>query len=511
MKPLSQAQKHLLKLTRFLLLVSFSVCVNPMAYAQFDFNANCIKAYDQIIALNFEAGTKILENEKKINPSNNIPVFLENYIDFLTLSIGEELSAFEKLKPNRATRLAALSAATSGSPWKQHCAAAVYLQWAFTKAKFGEYISAGLDMNRAFRLLEKNEEQHPGFVPDLMLAGVMNALLGSIPENYQWAVNLAGWKGNIETGRRKLYELVEIAETNSEWAHLQPEAFFYLSFIEINLQSDKQHVSALTERMERTAKPAPGAFGCYIKANLNKRLGRNDEVISILEHCKTETSAYPFHYLSLILGNAKLNRLDLAAQKHLLHFVNHYKGLNYIKSAYQRLAWSSLIQGDPNAYKYYINLIRQNGQTFVDEDKQAQAEAEKNRNPNVKLLKARLLFDGGSYENALKLLETEIKSEDLPQLSDSVEFLYRKARIYHELGRTQAVIGQYLTVLEKGSKLPEYYAGNSALQLGLIYENSGDYSKATYYYEMCMSLKFTEYRTSIQQKAKVGLSRISKK
>lgn len=511
MKPYGHAHKHLLKPIRLVLLVSVYVFLNPMVYAQFDFNANCTDAYNEIIALNFGGGVKILDKEKKANPSNKIPLLLENYIDFLTLTIGEEQSEFEKLKPNRTTRIDAFSEAGPGSPWKNHTMAAVYLQWAFTKAKFGEYILAGFDLNRAFRLLEANQEVHPGFVPDLLLAGVMNALLGSIPENYQWAINLAGWKGSIENGRKKLYEIVEIAEENPEWAHLQPEAFFYLSFIEINLQSNKQSVSALLEKINRSTYAAPGALGCYIRANLNKRLGNNDAVITILENCTTEKGAYPFYYLSLVLGNAKLNQLDPAAQKHLLHFVNHYRGLNYIKSAYQRLAWLSLIQGDLNAYRFYLSQIRSHGQSFTDEDRQAQAEAIKNQLPNIKLLKARLLFDGGYYENALNLLQSETKSDDLPLLRDSIEFVYRKARIYHELGQSQAATESYLMVLEKGSNLPDYYAGNSALQLGLIYENSGDYPKARFYFQLCLNLKFTEYRTSIQQKARVGLSRVSKK
>jgi len=494
----------------FIALILASGNFIKSSYAQYDFNSNCISAYSKILSLDFQSGKDFIEHEKFSNPDNLIPFFLENYIDFLTLAIGEEQSDFEIMKPRRQERIKILSSGDPDSPWHRHSQAAVYLQWAFVRVKFGEYIIAGLDMNRAYRLLNSNKSEFPGFVPDLLLNGVMNALIGSIPENYKWAARLAGMEGSVEHGREELYQLLDVAGRQSQWQHLKAEAFFYLAFIEMNLQGDKKFVSSLLERMQNRSDFAYGALDCYIRANLSLRLGLNEKAIEILEHCQIADGSYQFHYLGFMKGIARLNRLDNSAAAHFLNFVNRYQGSNFIKTAYQRLAWLSLLNGNENAYNYYILELSERGQTFTDEDKQAQREAESGEKPNIFLLRARLLFDGGYYPEAIEILEV-VQPADLTTKRDQVEFVYRKARIFHEWGKISQAKHHYRQTIETGSSLPNFFAGNAALQLGLIYESEGDYISATHYFDLCLKLKFNEYRTSIQQKARTGLRRISEK
>lgn len=492
-------------------IAAFLLCMalTLQSIAHYDFNQNCISAYSEIVALNFDGGKKWIEKEKSVQPENRIVVLLENYIDFMTLTIGEKPSDFESLKPNRSTRVDLLQKGDNKSPWYRHCLAAVHLQWSFARVKFGEYMMAALDLNRAYRLIEENRKEHPGFVPDLLLSGVMNAMIGSIPENYQWATRLVGMEGAIETGRAQLYELLDIARKHSRWNYMVPEAYFYLAFIEMNLQSDKALVVQLLDSLNTESYNSP--LMCYIRANLSIRAWKNDEAIKLLAGCRIPGNSYPFYYLDYLQGIARLNRLDKDAARHFLNFVNRYEGLNYIKSAYQRLAWISLINGDQNGYRFYMNRVLSSGQAFVDEDKQAQKEASSGHIPNIRLLKARLLFDGGYFEQALNLLALEVTPEYLPALPDSVEYFYRKGRICHEWGKPKQAKDYYKQTILLGRDLPDFYAGNSALQLGMIYENERNFAQADHYYELCLKLKFTEYRTSIQQKARAGRQRIAQK
>lgn len=498
-------KRHTLIVVIFLL--HFFPCVNANTY--YDFNQTCINAYNDIISLNFNGGLKWIEKEKATNPDNRIVLLLENYIDFLTLAIGENESDFDALKPNRTKRIDLLHKSEINSPWHRHCLAAIYLQWSFARVKFGEYMMAGLDLNRAYRLIEENKIDYPNFIPDLLLDGVVNALIGSVPENYQWATRLAGMEGAVETGRSKLYSLLTLTKQQPQWNYLLPEAYFYLSFIEMNLQNDRTLVNNLLDSITRAEPDNP--LMCYIRANLYMHSGRNDQAITMLETCKTTEGNYPLHYLEYLHGNARLNKLDKDAAKHLLNFVKRYEGKNYIKSAYQRLAWISLINGDRNGYRFYMTQVMNNGQTFVDEDKQAQNAAESKEIPNIRLLKARLLFDGGYYEEALNALSGNLNAQDLLMTTDSVELLYRKARIFHELDKIPQAKEQYQKTISMGNRLPHYFAGNAALQLGLIYESEQNYSQAQQYYDLCLKMRFTEYRTSIQQKARVGKQRITQK
>ncbi len=55
-----------------------------------------------------------------------------------------------------------------------------------------------------------------------------------------------------------------------------------------------------------------------------------------------------------------------------------------------------------------------------------------------------------------------------------------------------------------------YFAANSALMLGQLYENEKDFNKAAYYYNLCIDMKNHEYENSIEQKAQAGLNRTGK-
>ena len=93
-------------------------CFPAISYAQqYDFNKRCIDAYTYIQELRFEKGRQLLELEKKENPKNLIPYYVENYIDFLTTYINENEAESDKLQPNKTIRLDKLKTGDQQSPY----------------------------------------------------------------------------------------------------------------------------------------------------------------------------------------------------------------------------------------------------------------------------------------------------------------------------------------------------------------------------------------------------------
>jgi hypothetical protein len=62
--------------------------------------------------------------------------------------------------------------------------------------------------------------------------------------------------------------------------------------------------------------------------------------------------------------------------------------------------------------------------------------------------------------------------------------------------------------LEAGEKQPYYFAESAAIQLGIICENKGEYENAKAYYKRAINVEKHEFKNSLDQKAKAGLSRI---
>jgi len=156
-----------------------------------------------------------------------------------------------------------------------------------------------------------------------------------------------------------------------------------------------------------------------------------------------------------------------------------------------------------------MNICKTKGATLTDHDQAAQHEAESGIEPNVTLLRARLLCDGGFYQQAL--IELSGKKEDFSRTQDKIEFIYRLARIYHLWGKVDESIPYYKATIETGKNYPYYFAANAALCLGDIYKQKNEIEEAKKYYEMCLTMKNTEYKTGIDQKAKAALNSLNVK
>ena len=491
------------KIILFLLLIVFSFS----SFAQFDFNENCKNAYSAIINLKFDEGRKIIDKEKINNPNNNIINYLENYIDFLTIIIGQDKNEFRKLECNKDIRINALENADEDSPYYRYCLANIYLQWAFARLQFKEYYTATLEINIAYRLLKKNQSNYPEFMPGYIGLGLLHTIIGSIPNKYKWIVNIIGMDGTIEQGISELQLVLKDSEINNKNEYLKAESLFFLSIIQLNLKSDKIEAINILSDLDKLSGDNP--LKTFSKARILMRTASNDEAIELLLSSPQNDKSYKFYYLDYLTGIAKLHRFDKDAVYYFQKYISNFKGVNYVNDAYQKIAWHYLINGNKVKYFEYINKVSEND-LVVDTDKQALKEFKSGIVPNVFLLKARLLFDGGYYEKAISLLD-EIKSEDLENFKDTLEYKYRYARILHEWGKTNKAIEFYNEVIKIGGDKEYYFAANSALKSGMIFESKKDFEKARYYYNKCLSLDFDEYKTSITQKAKAGISRVKNK
>ncbi len=481
------------------------------SYAAYDFNSNCKKAYNEIINLRFSQGKTLLADERKNNPSNLIPCYLENYIDFLSLIISEDKQKFDLLKNNQDIRINQLEKGDKNSPYYSYCLAEVYMQWAFVRLKFEDYTNAAYEINKAYNLLTKNAKDFPDFMPNYKGLGILHAIIGTIPDNYKWIFNIIHIEGSVEQGISELNKLLNLSLKNKEYEYLKTETIFILTYVQANLQKDKEGLSGLKEITEKmTVQEKDNPMIIYCRAYINMKLQNNDNAINILMSYKTKEGVFPFYYLYYLTGKAKLNKMDPDADVYLLKYITNFKGQNYIKAAYQKLAWFYLLKGDKNKYDLYVSKVLNSGKASIDEDKQAVLEV-KGKAPNIYLLKARLLCDGGYYHEAIKALVEKKPSEIFTEAREYLEFTYRFARIYHEMGQTNEAISYYKMTLKNGENFTYYFAANSALHLGYIYENLKDFKTAGYYFNKCLSMKNEEYKNSIEQKAKAGLNRIKNK
>lgn len=491
------------------LFVLFLLFTPLLLKASFIFNQNCTTAYNLIISLRFNEAHKLIANEKKENPQNAISYYLDNYIDFLESFISEEEGQFKQYTTALAVRKHRIEQESPDSPYYRYCLATMDMQVAFTRMKFGEYIKAAGEINRAYHLLERNNIDYPDFIPQKLSLGMLHTLIGSIPEKYEWIKKATGLKGSVNGGIQEMQQVFELSQDMPKWEYLQNESLFLLSLTSINLSANKsssEKILSWYNKDEGQKLVRNNPLMAYCKAIICFKRGYNDHGIQTLTFRAKGPKFFPFYYLDYLLGVAKLNRLDNDGWAYLINFTANFRGKNFIKSAYQRIAWNYLINGDVKKYREYMQRIPISGDITTDIDKKALLDAQSEIFPDVHLLKAQLSFDGGYYDRALDELAAFNKDTSKTE-HQSLEYLYRSGRVYHESGKIAEAIRYYNLTIEKGQDKPWYFAANAALEMGIIYENMKKYGIARSYYKKCLSMNPTEFKNSISQKAKAGLSR----
>jgi hypothetical protein len=470
------------------------------------FNANCRAAYENFMAMRFKDGEKYLEQERKSNPKNGVVYFIENIPDVIKCFITEDDAVFESLKKNRERRINILEKTDGNSPYHRLMLAESHLFWAIARIKYGEYITAAIEINKAYRLLSENKKKHPGFKLNDKSLGLLHFLIGTMPDSYKYITNILGIRGTVKQGLNELRGFYRLTSNNKEFEIYQTEAMLYLGMVLINYTPYEQEALNLMAEIDKIRQPNPLLL--YTYASIGLKSGKSDQVINLFQNAMPGPEYYVFPYLYLQYGEAKLNRLDEDAWIWIYKFLHNFNGKNYIKAANQRLFWYHLLNSNEDKANFYFKEINLHGELIVDEDKQAQRNFKNNHKPLPGLLKARVLYDGGYYKRAFAALTT-MDPKEFTYLHHQLEYLYRLARVQQKMGQENLAIINYEKAFKLGEGHPYYFSSSSALQLGLINEAKGDKEAAKKYFQKVLSSDKHDFKNSIDQKAKAGLSRLN--
>jgi hypothetical protein len=472
----------------------------------FEINSGIERAYKTIHQLRLNEGQRILDSLKRSEPRNMMVYFIEDYIDFYRIFINEDFSEFKELEKNKSKRLSKIRSGDKNSPYYRFCQAEIELHWALARLKFEDYINAAVEIRNSYRLLTWNSVLHPDFIMNKKSLSAINAITGTFPNDLRKRLfsMYSGISGSVVQGARQAAEVLYFVKKNESL--FRDEVYTIASFIALHLENDHNKAWNIISAARLDARKSP--LACFVIANVAYNTGRNNEAIRILQNRVQSPGQLPFHYLDYMMGKALLYRLDKNADKDLLKFVRNFKGINYIKDAYLKLAWyEQLLKNNESGYRHYMNMVKSKGHTIVDEDKSAMKDAMSTDVPDIVLLRSRVLFDGAYYAEALEHLQNN-SAKFTPASHDYLEYIYRKARIYQQLNKYSEALQFFQQAIRSGRRSDSYYACNSALQSGVIYEKMNDKYNAKKYYDICLAINPEEYRHSLHQKAKAGLQRI---
>jgi tetratricopeptide (TPR) repeat protein len=472
----------------------------------FDFNTRCEQAYQQIMMMKTAEGQRMLNEEKKSNPNNLVPYFLENYIDMFTLFFHENEAEFNAAYPNREKRIRLMQQGPKNSPFYLFTQAMIYEQWGIVKLKYEDNVSAMWDFRKAYMIIEENNRKFPDFSANKIIMGPMQAVIGTVPSSYRWITNILGFSnGSVNEGMALLKSYID--DPGNYESLFRDEACFYYAYMEFYIAHRPE--AAMKFIQDQKLDIVNNVLYGFMAANLALNNHEAGYGLRIIENMKKGPEYLKMPVLNYELGTLKLYHMELNDAIHYLTlFVNNFNGKFYVKDALSKLSWAYYLLGNMKEAEKYRQLVLTKGNAVVDADKAALREAKAGGWSDPGILKARMLMNGGYFKEALHVLMQK-KIEDYPDLVNKIEYAYFLARINDELGNEKEAIPLYQATIRAGANRPEYYAARSALQLAFIYEKRKDTAMALNYFRQCLEMNEKEYKSSLDQRAKAGINRLT--
>lgn len=353
----------------------------------------------------------------------------------------------------------------------------------------------------AWRTADYNARSHPEYIPGMRTMGVLELFASLIPDERQWMIGWTGIRGTVASGRSKLEAYFRQCGPGD-----RSEAIFLLCLMHLQFDPDPRGAHEFMDSV-----PAPGANGLlygYFRALSAMKAGENDAALEILSSISEEAGQRNFPYVHLLLGEAKLNRLDPESGRYLELFLEEHKGLDYIKLACHKLSWSHLLAGDTAGYRVLRSRTLATGRAMVEADRKAAHEAADEVPVHPVLLKARLLCDGGYYRQGIDLLSGRPDAE-FRLKKDRIERHYRLARLFQGIGDAAAAFFHFQEVVAACGEEPWSFGPNAMLQMGLIAEGQGRFEQAASWYRAASDAgKKLEFDLGTEIRARAGLVRV---
>ncbi len=474
----------------------FSFVLIAASGQQWQFDGAALKAYDLALNLQTTEALELVPNPQ--TPQEHYVASLAQALELLITEDGEKFIEYETQFQRRLERKIKAS-----SPEEFFLQAEIHLHWMFVYLKFGHEFDAALNLRQSYHVVQDCKKAFPKFIAIKKTSGLLDLIIGSVPEKYEWILGLLGMEGSVEFGLQEL-ESVELGDS-----HLGFEAELLHALVQgFVLQKTELGYSEITNVLRHHP---DNRLALFIGASLAMKNSKGNEALTMLTKLTTSTKGLPIYYANYLMGEVYLQRSDYLNSITAYHwFINHNKGQNYLKDANYKIGLCYLLNGNTNDARVTFKHAKNIGKESTEADRYAAKNLAEREMPHVKLIKARYHTDGGYYEEAEQILGS-ITPNEIPTQHDKVEFFYRKARLLHKTNQISAAKLFYKQTIDLNANEAWYFAPNAYLQLGYIAVNEADDSMAKTYFEKALSYKNHEYKNSIDSKAKSALAQLTKR
>ena len=463
------------------------------------FDANLQKAHNLILNLQTDPAYALLSNPA-LKANELQKVYLLSLCETIDVLITEDEKKFQKMEANFRDRLTYLDGILSG-PEKLFLQAELNLQRGFNYLNLSQELNAVLSIRKAYNFTQECLRKYPNFIPIKKTSGVIQVMVGAVPDKYHWFMSLLGMRGSVATGQKQLEEL----RLSRSSLNLEATILYYTIKGFINQQFEEASRGA-----EEYLKTHPdNRLVLFLAINMLVKNAQSEQALKLFQTLDQHPEGLQMDYLEYLRAEALTNKGEYAAAvQSYQKFISHFRSQSFKKDATYKISLCYWLLNKPDLARQNFEKAKKTGRDIAEPDKHASRQLEENTFPNPKILRVRFFTDGGYYAEARDVLQTILPS-DLTTLKDQTEYYYRKARLAHKTGELFVAKVFYEQSIDMTGENPWYFAANSALQLGYIAEAQKDKVMAKKYFEQALNFKRHEYKNSIDSKARSALEQLN--
>ena len=425
-------------------------------------------------------------------------LLVQDCLSITELLVSQDAARYDATVDAQDARLEALE--DQSGPLAEYAAAEIRLHQAAAQVVFGHEVQGAWSLRRSYGAMQQVAARYPNFLPARKTLGMLQFFIGSLPESYRWFLKLLGLPGSVDAGLRNLRRAA--TQPND----FQLEARLILALLEETYYKKPAAALSLMESLRR--QQPDNLLVSYLLVSQLKKQHRTDEALAAFRARPTGPGYLPLPYLHHMAADLLLYQGQYAAsRRENALFLQDYAGQHYRKDAWFKLYLAAWLGGDAAAATQYRRRIGAGGRTILEEDNYAQRFFEDRQPLNATLTRARLQIDGGYYRPALATL-AQFRATAATPLRDQLESSYRRARALQLLGRPDSARALYAQTVARAGDAPYYYAPQSALQLGYLYQAEGQLNTAKTYFRKALSYPKHEYKNSTDTKAKLALAEL---
>jgi len=479
----------------FLVLVFFPFSL----FANFELQQAHKQAYEQIFRLRLGLAKDYLS---KTNPENAFTIYLTTYTECIESLLSSDKKKYENFRKIEKESLKKIEKMTKNSPYFLFFQAEILVQGSFVRLYFEDQVEAAQDLKKALKLLKENEEKYPNFLPNKKTLGALRVLISAVPQQHRWLTNFLGFKD--DKAEKGIDQILQVADSQDFFAF---EANLFYALLNCYLLDKAPEASDFLEKKFKNLGREQQLYH-FVAGLLAYKAQQPKQALWHLD--KIVKSDYTADLPIVFYLKAECYLVTEKYEKSLINynnFLTYYKGKHYIKDCFYKMFVAYYVL-ENQKYVVYYQLIPKRGSKTSVPDQYAQNFYEKKQFPNLQLLKARLLIDGGFSEKAYSFLDS-LSEKNFTKKSEQLEYFYRKARAAHQAKKTEIAVELYKKTIAESANEKLYFAPNAALQLGYIFIETQPKLAQTYF-EKVLAYPDHEYKNSLDSKAKIALKLLKK-